>query len=340
MINKKIMITLVVIIITSSVILIRNMDNVYAHVIYVLTDDEMNKIMTHYPNIKIRVLDMLASFVLMGTLLLAILHFKDHPFVVDINGMASKKFSEYIPVILRIPVGIFFISSGIFGEIGILSAEPHFIDHDTMILLNYIQMGIGAMLLVGFMTRVAALGLLVLFLSTFLAYGMYGIDQFMLLGISLVMFFEGCKIHSIDKYVAVKSTKLKKIGERLLKAKPWSMLLLRITLGITLIWLGITEKILAPDLFIAVIENYGLPYIMNIELFVFAVGMIEILIGIFYLLGIFNRSVSALFFGILIMTTLTFGENIIAHIFLFAVALCFIIRGGGPIRAEPILKYH
>ena len=44
MINKKIMITLVVIIITSSVILIRNMDNVYAHVIYVLTDDEMNKI--------------------------------------------------------------------------------------------------------------------------------------------------------------------------------------------------------------------------------------------------------------------------------------------------------
>ena len=333
------MVTLIAII-TTFAIIGSNMDNVYAHVSYVLAEDEMNKILLHYPNIEVQALGMLISFVLMGTLLLTILHFKDRSFVINISDTMSKKFSDYVPVILRLSAGVFLIFSGIFGEVGILSTDQHFIDQDTMIFLNYIQMGIGIMFLVGLIVRVAALGLLALFLSTFLAYGMHGIDQFMLLGISLVMFFEGCGIHSIDKYVAIKSTKLKKVGERLLKVKPWSMLLLRITLGITLIWLGITEKILAPDLFIAVIENYQLPYIMNIELFVFAAGMIEILIGAFYLLGIFNRSISVLFFGILIMTTLTFGENIIAHIFLFAVALCFIIRGGGPLRAEPILKYQ
>ena len=118
------------------------------------------------------------------------------------------------------------------------------------------------------------------------------------------------------------------------------MLVIRVTLGTTLIWLGIIEKLLAPDLFVAVIQNYSLPYILNIDLFVFTVGMIEVLIGIHYILGIFTRAVSILFFGILIMTTLTFGENIIAHILLFAVAACLIIRGGGPLRAEPVLKYN
>jgi len=327
-------------ILTTTILLGSNMDDAYAHVSYVLAQDEMNKIMLHYPNIEVQALGMLISFVSMGVLVLTTLHFKDRSFIINTIDVVSKKFSEHVPVILRIASGIFLIFSGIFGEVGILSADQHFIDPDVMIILNYVQIGIGVILLVGFATRVAAFGLLSLFLSTFFAYGMHGIDQFMLLGISLVMFFEGCTKYAIDEYVATKSTKLKKIGEIMLEAKPWSMLVLRVTLGITLIWLGLTEKILAPELFITVIENYQLPYIMNIELFVFAAGMLEILIGVFYLLGIFNRAVSMLFFGILIMTTLTFGENIIAHVFLFAVTLCLIIRGGGPFRAEPILKYQ
>jgi hypothetical protein len=79
---------------------------------------------------------------------------------------------------------------------------------------------------------------------------------------------------------------------------------------------------------------------MNIELFVIIVGMIEILVGINYFLGILDRTVSVLFFGILIMTTPTSGESIIAHIFFFTVAACVMVRGAGLIRAEPILKYH
>ena len=329
-----------IVIITVSAIIGSNTNDVYEHVSYVLDANEMNKIMLNYPNMEVQALGMLISFVLMGGMLLTILHFKDHAFAINIKNVVSKKFSGHVPVILRVATGIFLIVSGIFGEVGILSAEQHFIDQDTMILLNYIQMGIGVMLLIGFATRVAAFGLLTLFVSTFFAYGLHGIDQFMILGISLVMLFEGCSKYAIDKHLATKSAKLKKAGEIMLNAKPWSMFVLRVTLGTTLIWLGITEKILAPDLFIAVIENYNLPYIMNIELFVFVAGMIEVLIGIHFLLGIFNRAVSAIFFGILIMTTLTFGENIIAHIFLFAIALCLMIRGAGPLRAEPILKYQ
>jgi len=322
-------------IIAAVAVILFNCADVYAHVSYVLPEEEFTAYKMQYPDLEVLALGMLIVTMLVATAQFTTLHFRNSYFVTAImNGLA--KYDDYVPVLLRAAAGVFLIGSGIVG--GLLSNEQQFVDQDIVPFLTYIQIGAGMMLLAGFLVKVAAIMLLGLFSSTFFVYGVYGIDQFMILGISVVIFFEGGVIHAIDKYMLSKSAKAKIAGEKLLRLKPASMPLLRVTLGMTLIWLGLTEKLLAPDLFIAVIEKYQVPIIGDLELFVFLTGIIEILIGIHYLLGIFIRLISGLFLIILTITLLIFGENVISHILLFTLAVVFIIRGAGPWRVDPVLK--
>ncbi len=105
----------------------------------------------------------------------------------------------------------------------------------------------------------------------------------------------------------------------------------------TLIWLALTEKLLAPELTEAAVLKYNVPIFSEIHLFVILFGFFEALLGIHFLLGIFNRLISVIYLLLLISAIFLFGETV-NHLQLFAAAIAFLIRGAGSYRMHITMR--
>ena len=207
----------------------------------------------------------------------------------------------------------------------------------SMLIISILQIVAGTLLLLGLLTKIGAVLLVALVAASFVQFGVHGLDQFALLGVAVILFFEGGLRHSIDSLTIAKISTVRKIGTYLDAYKAYSMPILRITLGISLIWLGLTEKLLAPELTEAAVVKYNVPYFPELRLFVFFFGFFEVLLGAHYLLGIFNRLISLMYLGLLGSAFYLFGEGV-NHLHLFAVTLAFLIRGAGPYRMHVVLR--
>lgn len=235
-------------------------------------------------------------------------------------------FSPWVPVALRLAAGIFLISAGL-GERIFTSVLPRELSGLSQ-LLSYLEIGMGILFIVGFLTKIAALLQALLLFYAFLLFGPHGLDRLELLGIALIVFFEGGLKFAVDYYTIARVQFFRRIGEVLSRYEQFSMPILRVTLGVALVWLGITEKLVAPDLTIVAIQKYNVPFFPEIRLFVFMFGIMEIIIGMHYLLGIFVRVISGIYLFLLVSAYFLFGESIV-HLPLFGVAIAFLIRGAG-----------
>jgi len=243
-------------------------------------------------------------------------------------------------------MGIYLVSSGTLG--GLLSiVEP--MDSNDVNFKAYmaIQIVIGTLLITGLFTRIGAMILFGVVVSTFAVYGLNALDQVMIFGTSLALFFKEDSKYSLD-YLLFRTMRISRsIRNKLVRFNPDRLFLssIRIAFGANLVWLGLTEKILAPDMFAAVMENFHLsPMGMEPEMAVFGAGFIELAIGMLYLLGVRMRIVSSLMLGVLIFTVVTFHESVLAHIIMFVISAVFVINGKDPItvvkmsKVMPILK--
>ncbi len=237
---------------------------------------------------------------------------------------------EHLSVLLlRIAVGTYLISSGILGGLMSIVESMDLTDANFEVYIT-IQIIVGILFITGLSTKVGAIVLITIFISTFTVYGLNALDQIMVLGIALSLFFKGGMKYSLDAILPAKINVPAYVENKLIKFNIAVLFLpsIRIAFGANLIWLGFTEKILAPDLFAAVMEKYNLvPYGTNVELAVFGTGFLELVIGMIYLLNIQMRKMSIAMFGILIFTVVTFHESILAHIMMFAISTIFVING-------------
>ena len=246
-------------------------------------------------------------------------------------------YTNHTLLILRVAAGIYLISSGILG--GLLSIVDPMDFHDA----NFdayvsIQIAAGMLLTTGLFTRLGSIMLLGVFASTFAVHGLEAMDQIMVLGIGLALIFKGGSKYSIDRIVFGERYFLKSLAQKL-EVKRLFLPEIRIAFGVNLIWLGLIEKILVPDMFAAVMEKFHIaPVGVEPELAVFGAGLIELAIGLMYLLGIRMRIVSALMFGILIFTVVAFQESVLAHIIMFTVSVIFMINGKDSIIAISVDK--
>lgn len=306
----------------------------YGHIRYVLNEEEIASVEDIGPLMVIQA-DNLAVLMLSGLLLLVIVQFGG----VFLTGKSITNTVErflssiegYVPLILRVMVGGFLVLSGAAGQL--FSPEPALDLANLQTPLSIIQVVAGGLLLLGFFTKVGAALLGLLVAVSFFQLGLHGLDQFVLLGVAVVLFFEGGLRQSIDALTLAKVKTLGRVGTWLGRLKIYSMPMLRTSLGINLIWLGLTEKLLAPQLTEAAILKYDVPFFPEIRLFVFLFGFFEILLGLHYLLGIFNRLISVLYLGLLLTAFLLFGEGI-NHLHLFGIAFAFLIRGAGAFRMD------
>ena len=264
------------------------------------------------------------------------------------SSLSSGRASHLSVLVMRMAVGTYLISSGLLG--GLLSiVEPMSPMDPNFTAYVAVQMVIGTLLAAGLFTRIAAVVLIGLFASALAVQGMAAaLDQVMLLGVGLALLFAGGSAYSLDSLLSKKVSLPNAVRKMLALADHDGLFLpsLRMAFGANLIWLGLTEKMLAPEMFIAVLENFGMLPPVGVDPITasFGAGFVEIVIGAFYLLGIRMRVVSALMFGILIFTVVTFGESAIAHVVMFAIAATFVIRGRDPLtivepaRISPIVR--
>ena len=107
--------------------------------------------------------------------------------------------------------------------------------------------------------------------------------------------------------------------------------ILRLSLGTSLVIMAITEKLLNPHLFGAVVETYNLTSYLPFStgMWVASATLIELCLGLALLLGLHTRVVSAITFLVLSLTFVLFGEAVYAHVSIFGALFVLIVTGGG-----------
>lgn len=124
------------------------------------------------------------------------------------------------------------------------------------------------------------------------------------------------------------------------KLKKYVPLLLRLGIGGALVFLSLYEKVLNPHVSELVVQKYNLINIIPVgaPMWVFAVGMIELAVGLFILIGFQTRLVSAIAFLVLVTTFFFFKEEVYSHVTLFGVLSALFITGGGAWSLDAVLK--
>lgn len=243
----------------------------------------------------------------------------------------SSSVGYLAPLILRVLTGVFLLMSGLSGRL----LSPTFeIQLRTLTLPSLLQIAAGSFLILGLLTELGAALLIVSLAISFSRLGVYALDFLVLLGVGLFLMLEDLGPWSVDSLVL---RRRRPILASIVKRKGLSLVILRVTFGISLIWLGLTEKLLAPELTAVAITKYNVPYFPELELFVFLFGIFEIVIGFHFLLGMFERLVSLIYLGLLVSAIQLFGETV-QHLPLFGVAIVFMMLGAGPWRVNVSLS--
>src|SRR3989442_10652041 len=98
----------------------------------------------------------------------------------------------------------------------------------------------------GFLTKIAALGVLALVIFSFWLVGLDGLDYVVLAGAAFVFLFGGGLRASVPAFIIARISYLRRIGDFLARVKPYSIPILRIHFAINLICLGFTKKAVVP----------------------------------------------------------------------------------------------
>ena len=108
-------------------------------------------------------------------------------------------------------------------------------------------------------------------------------------------------------------------------------LILRLSLGSTLIWLAVTEKAFNPRVSEAVVIDFKLESVIPVStaMWVFSVGVIELAVGLVLILGLFTRTFSIIAFLVLTLSFFYFKEEVAGHVTFFGSLLVLMVTGAG-----------
>jgi len=231
------------------------------------------------------------------------------------------EYRTYAPLLLRLALGIALIVAG--------TQDSIFLPNVPGRALSTIEVAIGFCLLVGYMVRPSALVSFAIFL-----YGLFK-SHYMLGALecgaaSLLVAAYGGTRPSADDVLGIDF-----LGGAL---EPlWRTLrghaapILRVALGVTMVWLAVTEKGLNPRVSEAVVLDYGLEHVIPVSsaMWVLAVGVIEVVLGLVLVLGLFTRTWSIVAALVLTASFFYFREEVAGHVTFFGSLLVLMATGAG-----------
>ncbi len=269
---------------------------------------------------------------MIGTVIIALFLFlllKHHPFFVHLGKRLDHKaveYEKYYPWILRLSTGIALIGAGPSHALisPIMSATG---------AMASLQILFGFMILAGFLIGPAALGACALYGAALMTntYMLGNLDMFVS---ALVLLAFAHRAPGVDDILNIPFIP----HFRLLQGI--SLSLLRVGIGIAMMFLAIYEKILNPHISELVVTQYHLTNFVPVapEMWVLGAALVELFLGFALFIGFQVRLLSAIAFIVLSASFFFFSEAVYSHITLFAVLSILFVSGGkklpAPIKAE------
>lgn len=193
-----------------------------------------------------------------------------------------------IPAIIGIHIAVPLLVSGVQGE---LFTPNNKLPGVWMYIFGLAQTGIALSLFYGGLTRIAAAALGVLWFAGIFLVGLEPmLESSMYLGFAAFFFLAGRGPISIDRLILPRLEPSASLMEKAIPA-------LRAGLGLSLIVVAFTEKFANIPLASAFLERYPLNFTaalgipMSNETFILCAGAVELLVGLWILLGIFPREI-------------------------------------------------
>lgn len=282
------------------------------------------------------------------------LYLRYRPRIRDIEILREKlsTYDDLIPWMLRLSLGLPLVGAGFEGYLFAPAPSLTF-DAGASPVLRVALIGVGFCILFGLGTRIVttigtALYLLALarspdallaleylpgFVALFLLGGGRPSADDILLDIAST---EGTIYGRIDPVHLLKAW-LDSVTEPYRQYVPT---ILRVGLGVSFVFLGVTQKLADPARSLAVVEKYGLTAVVPVDpgLWVVGAGVAEAAVGLALIAGLLTRA--SAFTAFLLFTTTLFGlpdDPVLAHITLFGMASALVTLGGGPLSLDNYL---
>lgn len=246
-----------------------------------------------------------------------------------------QKAKRYAPTISRIAVGLSFVAAAhyqaIFGpELPLSAVFGGYASLATVALA-----GIGILTMIGWYTRFSALVAFFLFLTATWHAGSYMLTYTNYIGEIVVLFIIGAHRFGIDRFRHARKTKVSMFDAFEKKFSSYSFLVLRVAFGISLLYASLYAKFFHNDLALQVASlplaghAHSLAFYFGLEphFLVLGAGIIEIVIALFFILGIEIRFTALFIEFWLALSLWYFGETVWPHIILIGIPLAFIFYG-------------
>jgi len=254
---------------------------------------------------------------------------------IDVARRTLRSYRPYLPWMLRLGVGLSLVGAGFSGYL-FSPAVPA----DARLL----QVGLGFLLLFGLGTRLVAItGLAVYLLALTTDPRLLLASEFVAGFLAILLVGPGQpsadlllrRLVVTDGTIASRLRGVTTPGDvvsRLGDAQAATPLVLRAFVGLNFVYLGVTQKWLAPDRAAAVVAKYDLTAVVPVspELWVFGAGLVEAGVGVAFLAGLFTRGAAGT--GFLLLTTTLFGlpdDPVLAHVTLFGLLSAILVVGSG-----------
>lgn len=266
---------------------------------------------------------------------------------VSVAQRTLASYRPYLPWMLRLSLGLPLVGAGFNG---------YFISPSVDVSARILQVGIGFFLLFGLGTRVMALIGLGAYLVMWPLHPELTL-AFEYVGGFLAIVILGAGQPSADgmfrRLTVTKGTLVNRYDLSRFTVKPLLTRLglttdalgpvLRVTLGVNFIYLGLTQKLLNGGQALSVVEKYNLTAVVPVspELWVVGAGLAEIGVGVLLLSGLVTRGVAGVAFVLFTLTLFGLPDDpVLAHVSLFGLASALMVTGSGPyaLRVTDILN--
>ncbi|MEK7538830.1 MAG: DoxX family protein [Patescibacteria group bacterium] len=309
-----------------------------AHEMYVLESSIVSELLTHPPTNPLDIISAnIGQFIFWATavflLLILLLFFSLSHRMQDKFNPFLFKLKPYAFVIARGAVGVCLIFSGLYQTLfgPEMSLVTIFGTYTT--LTSWLLIIIGITITLGIFVRTAAVIGLGIFAVAVGKYGIYLLTYVDYLGILLALLLVGAgkpAFQNIVLHDKNSDSKLQKFRRSLsLIFSDYALLIIRLGLGFSIMYAAFYGKFLHSNVALQVVLDYRLTdyFPFSPEFIVLGAGILEMLFGLFFVLGIHLRF-SAIFFAIfLFLSYLYFPEAAWPHLILVGGALATFAHG-------------
>jgi len=255
------------------------------------------------------------------------------PWVEQVFDPILEGFRKYAPFIARVTIGISFLAAAYF-QASYGPELPLALNYGTFApLVTGLLVAIGVMCILGLYVRLAAVVGIILYALSVWNHGWYMLTYINYLGELIVLLILGSHNFSLDNLLArgrkgttAATTGLHKVQEFLALR---SFAILRVLFGTALIYASTYAKIIHNDLALLTVQQYHLDKIMGFEphFLVLGAAIVELAIGLFFILGIEIRFTALFFLFWLSLSLIFFGEAVWPHFMLIGIPIAYLSYG-------------